>query len=71
MTTVRIYKSPLLDARMKVRYGRKHGMPRGRGSKRWRLIDRVKWRGTLEPSASDYVSMPQPATTSQKGEPDA
>jgi hypothetical protein len=43
MTTVRIYKSSLLDARMKVRYGTKHGMPRGRGAKRWRLIDRVKW----------------------------
>jgi hypothetical protein len=48
MTTVRIFKSSLCDARMRVRYGTKHGMPRGRGSKRWRLTDRVKWAVPLE-----------------------
>lgn len=40
MTTVRIYKSAVADARLKVRYGCKHGMPRGRGGKAHRLIYR-------------------------------
>lgn len=45
MTTVRVYKSDAADARLKVRWGRKHGRPRGRGRKAWRLLYRV----TLNP----------------------
>lgn len=42
-TTVRVYKSQLADARLKVRWGRKHGRPRGRGKKAHRLTFRVTW----------------------------
>lgn len=48
-TTVRIYKSSFVDARLKVRYGRKHGRPRGRGKRTYRLLYRetVNW-GALD-----------------------
>lgn len=37
MTTLDIYTSKMYRVRVKVRHGRKHGMPRGRGRVMWRL----------------------------------
>lgn len=43
MTTVRIYKSSLADARVVVKWRRRHGMPRGRGRRAWRLRYRERF----------------------------
>ncbi|MDE2471966.1 MAG: hypothetical protein KGL35_25365, partial [Bradyrhizobium sp.] len=37
VTTLDIYTSKMYRVRVKVRHGRKHGMPRGRGRVMWRL----------------------------------
>jgi hypothetical protein len=41
MTTTTYYKSEMAHAYLRVRWGRKHGMPRGRGHKAWRLLNRI------------------------------
>jgi hypothetical protein len=49
MTTVRIYKSALADCRLIVRWGRKHGRPRGRGRKAYRIRVRTTFAVPPEP----------------------
>lgn len=54
MTTVRVYKSDLADVRLKVRYGVKHGRPRGRGRKGYRLM--VRQTFTVPPEKAVFSS---------------